>query len=171
MRYQAMKRHGELIEGLESWASLSIMKTQEDIQGDGDGWIYRPTDQRVSFKMFLQDNIPDMPFWRMSLSFIAAGGTPITYPFQRDRSQCWRLPPYLRVDWGNTILLSQIPALKQKPLFQKVDDIALSLEIFNLFNYHNVVSYLWVADIDNQYHAVPNYLTARQLNLKLTITF
>lgn len=167
----SVRLNGELIEGLESWASLSIMKTQEDIQGDGEGWIYRPTDQRVSFKMFLQDNIPDMPFWRMSLSFIAAGGTPITYPFQRDRSQCWRLPPYLRVDWGNTILLSQIPALKQKPLFQKVDDIALSLEIFNLFNYHNVVSYLWVADIDNQYHAVPNYLTARQLNLKLTITF
>lgn len=167
----SMRLNGYLVEGLESWVSLSVMKTQEDILGDAYGWISRPTDQRFSFKMFLQDNIPDLPFWRMSLSFIAAGGTPYTSPHQADRSVTRRLPPYLRVDWGNTVQLSQFPKLKNKKLFQKVDEISLSLEVFNLFNYHNVVSLLWVADIDNRYYGVPNFLTARQLNLKATVSF
>lgn len=167
----SFRLNAQLIEGLESWASLSIMQTQEDIEGDSLGWLYRPTDQRLSFKLFLQDNVPDMPWWRMSLNLVFATGTPIAIPFGDNGGDQLRLPSYYRIDWGNTIRLSQFEGLKYKKLFRIVDDIQIGLEVFNLFNFRNVVSYLWVADIDNLPRRVPNYLTARQLNLKITVLF
>ena len=167
----SLRLNGHLVEGLESWASLSIMRTQEDIEGDGLGWLDRPTDQRVSFKLFLQDNVPDMPWWRMSLNLVYASGTPITSPFGNNGGDQLRLPSYYRIDWGNTIRLSQFEKLKHKAIFRKVEDIQVGIEVFNLFNFRNVVSYLWVADIENVPRRVPNYLTARQLNIKLTILF
>lgn len=167
----SLRVNAELIKGLESWASLSVMRTQEDIAGDGQGWMDRPTDQRLSFKVFLQDNVPEMPWWRMSLNLVYATGMPIIIPFGDYGNSQLRLPSYYRVDWGNTIRLSQFEGFKQKRLFQWVDDIQLGVEIFNLFNFRNVVSYLWVSDYENQPHRVPNYLTERQLNVKLTILF
>jgi hypothetical protein len=167
----SVRLNAELIKGLESWASLSIMKTQEDIEGDGYGWLDRPTDQRVSFKVFLQDNVPDMPWWRMSLNLVFATGTPIMSPFGNNGGEYLRLPSYYRIDWGNTIRLSQFEGLKHKKIFRIVEDIQIGIEVFNLFNFHNVVSYLWVADIENIPRRVPNYLTARQLNVKLTVLF
>ena len=151
----SLRLNGELVEGLESWASLSIMQTQEDIEGDSLGWLYRPTDQRLSFKLFLQDNVPDMPWWRMSLNLVFATGMPIAVPFGDNGGDQLRLPSYYRIDWGNTIRLSQFQALKHKKLFRYINDIQL----------------LWVADIDNLPRRVPNYLTARQLNLKITVLF
>lgn len=167
----SLRLNAELIEGLESWASLSFMKTQEDIEDDDFGWLDRPTDQRVSFKLFLQDNVPDKPWWRMSLNLVFATGTPITSPFGTNGGEALRLPAYYRIDWGNTIRLSQFEVLKHKRIFRIVEDIQIGLEVFNLFNFKNVVSYLWVTDIDNIPRRVPNYLTARQLNVKLTVLF
>ena len=167
----SLRINGEFVQGLESWASLSFMKTQEDILGDGLGWINRPTDQRLSFKLFLQDYVPQIPWWRMSLNFAFGTGTPVAFPNQRDRSFSYRLPNYFRVDWGNTIQLSHFDRLKHAAIFRHIDDILVSIEIFNLFNHRNVISYIWVSDYENIYHAVPNYLTARQLNLKLTVLF
>lgn len=167
----SLRLSGELVEGLESWASLSIMKTQEDLLSDNLGWLDRPTDQRISFKLFLQDYIPQFPFWRMSLSFIVADGLPTLRPNAASRDMLSRLPAYYRIDWGNTLQLSRLSRLQGSRLFRLVDDVHLSFEVFNLFNYHNVVSYLWVADYSNQFYPVPEYLTARQLNLKLTVLF
>ena len=163
----SLRLNGDLVEGLESWASLSLMQTQEDIEGDGLGWLARPTDQRFSFKLFLQDNIPTMPWWRMSLSMVFGSGTPVA----RYGANEYRLPAYYRVDWGNTIQLSQFETLRRLPLFRHVKDIQVGVEVFNLFNFRNVISYLWVADYSNIYYPVPNYLTARQLNVKLTVLF
>lgn len=163
-----VRLNGELVEGLESWASLSLMQTQEDIEGDGLGWLARPTDQRLSFKLFLQDNIPTLPWWRMSLSLIYGSGTPVS---RYADGEAFRLPAYYRVDWGNTVQLSQFERLKRCRVFHHVKDIQLGVEVFNLFNFRNVVSYLWVADYENRQYPVPNYLTARQLNFKMTILF
>lgn len=167
----SLRLNGVLVEGLESWASLSVMRTQEDIEGDGLGWLARPTDQRVSFKLFLQDNVPDMPWWRMSLNMVFATGMPVTIPMMARSEEAYRLPSYYRVDWGNTIRLSQFERLKRKKVFRVVDDIQVGIEVFNLFNFRNVVSYLWVSDYESRYYPVPNYLTARQLNVKLTVLF
>ena len=167
----SLRFSGEVVKGLESWASLSIMKTQEDIIGDDYGWLVRPTDQRISFKLFFQDYVPRIPFWRMSLNVVVGSGFPFTYPNQKDRSVAHYYPAYVRVDWGNTIQLSHIDALKKSPLFKYVDDILVTVDVFNLFDYRNAISYLWVADFENRYYAVPNFLTSRQLNLKLTVNF
>lgn len=167
----SMRLNGEFVEGLESWASISLMQTRENIKGDGYGWQPRPTDQIFSFKTFLQDYIPKIPWWRMSLSLIVGTGLPVTFPYQTDRSADFRLPTYFRVDWGNSVQLSRFKKLANTKFFRVVDDVMIGVDVFNLFNYHNVVSYLWVADYENIYYPVPNYLTARQFNVKVTITF
>ena len=167
----SLRFNGELVKGLETWASLSLMKTQEDIAGDGLGWLDRPTDQRLSFKLFIQDNLPRMPWWRMSLQMIFGTGTPVTVPMIARSEESYRLPSYYRVDWGNTVQLSEFAGLKNWKLFKVVDDIQVGVEVFNLFDFRNVISYLWVADYQNHYFPVPNYLTARQLNFKLTVLF
>ena len=164
----SMRLNGELVEGLESWASLSLMQTQEDIEGDGLGWLARPTDQRFSFKVFLQDNLPTIPWWRMSLSLVYGSGMPVS---RYADGEAFRLPAYYRVDWGNTVQLSRFGRLKRMRLFRHIDDLQVGVEVFNLFNFRNVVSYLWVADYENRQYPVPNYLTARQLNFKLTVLF
>lgn len=167
----SMRLSGEIVDGLESWASLSLMTARQDILDDEYGWMARPTDQRLSFKLFLQDYVPSIPFWRMSLNFIVGSGLPYNFPGQRLFAKGDTYPPYFRVDWGNTIQLSRFKKLKESRLMRYIDDILVSVEIFNLFDYKNVVSYTWVADYNNIYYPVPNYLTARQFNLKLTVNF
>lgn len=167
----SLRLNGEIVDGLESWASLSIMKTQEDIVGDGRSWIDRPTDQRVSFKLYFQDYVPEVPFWRMNLTLIAAGGTPVLLHSSVGNRNLTRLPAYYRVDFGNTIHLSKLRRCQSWKLFRHVDDLMVGVEVFNLFDFRNVVSFLWVADVENRYYPVPNFLTGRQLNLKLTAQF
>lgn len=166
----SLRINGELVDGLESWASLSLMKTQEDIEGDEFGWLDRPTDQRFSLKVFVQDYIPTMPWWRMSLSAIYATGMPITAPYGR-QEVALRLPYYLRVDWGNTVQMARIDGIKHWKVFKYVEDIQVGVEVFNLFDKQNVISYLWVTDYENHPYRVPNYLTARQINVRLTVLF
>jgi hypothetical protein len=43
--------------------------------------------------------------------------------------------------------------------------------VFNLLDISNVSSYYWVTDVNNLQYAVPNYLTRRQINLRLSIDF
>ena len=167
----SLRINGDFVPGLESWASVSVMKTQEDLLNDNLGWLNRPTDQRFSFKIFVQDYLPSLPWWRMSLSFIYGTRTPTTYPNQTDRSIERYIPSYFRADWGNTIQLTRFDRIRRSRIGQLFDDISVTVEVFNLFDYHNVVSFIWVADYTNYYWAVPNYLTSRQFNIKLSATF
>jgi hypothetical protein len=65
---------------------------------------------------------------------------------------------------GNTTFSKKNP-------FRVFHSMWISLEVFNLLQINNTVSYLWVTDINNQQYAVPNYLTPRQFNLKLQASF
>ena len=49
--------------------------------------------------------------------------------------------------------------------------IWLGLDCLNLFGISNVNSYYWVTDVTNRQWAVPNYLTGRQINGKITVEF
>ncbi len=167
----SLRINGDFVPGLESWASVSLMKTQEDLLGDGLGWLSRPTDQRLNFKIFLQDYLPRFPWWRMSLSFLYGTRVPVTSPNPNDLPGVHSLPPYFRVDWGNTVQLTRFERIRNSKLGHIFNDLSLGVDVFNLFNYRNVVSFIWVADYTNRYYAVPNYLTARQVNVKLTATF
>jgi len=161
--------NGEFVKGIESWASLSIMKTEENINGD---WIPRPTDQRVNLSIFFQDYIPHYPSWRMNLTLFYGTGLPFGPPNAPKNQQTLRIPPYRRVDIGlSKQIIGGNTVFSKKNPFRVFHSMWISLEVFNLLQISNTVSYLWITDINNRQYAVPNYLTPRQFNLKLQATF
>ena len=176
-----MKINGEFVSGVESWVSLSIMKTEEDIIGDlitddnGNtneaGYIPRPTDQRVKFSMFFQDYIPGNPNYKMHLNLIYGTGLAFGPPKSEKHQDILRIPDYRRVDIGFSAILKSDKKRHKLNWLNIFENIWLSAEVFNLLDINNTVSYLWVADITGRQYAVPNYLTARQLNTKIILTF
>jgi len=161
--------NGEFVKGVESWASLSIMKTMENIDGE---WIPRPTDQRINLSIFFQDYIPHYPTWRMNLTLFYGTGIPFGPPDSPKNQQTLRIPPYRRVDIGlSKQIIGETTRFSQKNPLRVMNSMWISLEVFNLLQISNTVSYIWVTDINNVQYAVPNYLTPRQFNLKLLATF
>lgn len=196
-----MKVNGEFVSGIESWASLSVMKTEEDIIGDfyykyynqaGEliipgvtedqvrassqiqhpGYIPRPTDQRFNFSVFFQDYFPGNPTWKMHLTAFYGSRLP-TGPANSQRYQdIFRIPPYRRIDLGfSKVLINQDHKKFRNKAFNSIKDMWLSMEVFNLLGINNTISYLWVANNSGDMFGVPNYLTKRKLNLKLTVKF
>ena len=176
-----MKINGEFVSGVESWVSLSVMKTEEDIVGDfitntdgsttEAGFIPRPTDQRVNFSMFFQDYIPGNPNYKMHLNLVYGTGLSFGPPKAEKYQDILRIPDYRRVDIGFSAVLKSEDKKSRLKWLNAFKSIWLSAEVFNLLDINNTVSYLWVADITGRQYAVPNYLTSRQLNAKLILTF
>ncbi|MBT5615692.1 MAG: TonB-dependent receptor plug domain-containing protein [Flavobacteriales bacterium] len=176
-----MKINGEFVSGVESWASLSVMKTEEDIVGDyitnadgsssEAGFIPRPTDQRVNFSMFFQDYIPGNPNYKMHLNLIYGTGLSFGPPNSEKHQDVLRIPDYRRVDIGFSAVLKDENKKSRIKWLNAFNSIWVSAEVFNLLDINNTVSYLWVADVSGRQYAVPNYLTARQLNAKLILSF
>ena len=176
-----IKVNGEFVPGVESWASLSVMKTAEDIVGDTKidangntveaGFIPRPTDQRVNFSMFFQDYIPGKPKYKMHLNLIYGTGLPFGPPNGEKYQDVLRIPNDRRVDIGFSAVLKAADKKSKLKWLNTFNSIWVSAEVFNLLDINNTVSYLWVADVSGREYAVPNYLTARQLNAKLIFTF
>jgi hypothetical protein len=161
--------HGEFVKGAESWASLSFLKTEEYFQGS---WIPRPTDQRMNLAIFFQDFIPGFPTWKMNLTLVYGTGLPFGAPNSPRSEQTLRIPPYRRVDIGlSKQLIGQQTKFSAKNPFRVFDSMWISLDIFNLLQISNTISYQWVTDINGREYAVPNYLTPRMVNLKLSAKF
>ena len=57
------------------------------------------------------------------------------------------------------------------PVARYLRNVWLGLDVFNLLDISNVSSYYWVTDVNNLQYAVPNYLTSRQINVKLSVNF
>ncbi|MBC8004009.1 MAG: TonB-dependent receptor, partial [Verrucomicrobia bacterium] len=167
-----MKVNGEFVSGIESWASLSVMKTEEDILNDNHGYIARPTDQRFSFSVFFQDYFPGNPTLKMHLTAFYGSRLPTGPPNSERYMDVFRIPPYRRIDLGMSKVLinPDHKSYRFKP-FNSIQDMWLSLEVFNLLGINNTISYLWVANNSGDMFGVPNYLTKRKLNLKLTVKF
>ena len=176
-----LKINGEFVPGVESWASLSVMKTAEDIVGDTKidangntveaGYIARPTDQRVNLSIFFQDYIPGNPRYKMHLNLIYGTGLPFGPPNGKKHQDILRIPDYRRVDIGFSAVLKAADKKSKLRWLNTFNSIWVSAEVFNLLDINNTVSYLWVADVSGREYAVPNYLTSRQLNAKLIFTF
>lgn len=165
--------YGEFVQGVDSWASLSLMTIQEDIEGDGVGYVPRPTDQRLNFKIFFQDYLPRDPTFRVSGTVTFGTGLPFGPPqATAEQREDYRLPAYRRVDLGFTKDLILENRTYESKLWNAFKSMYVSLEVFNLFGTSNTVSYLWVKDIStSREYAVPNYLTGRLLNLRLVCNF
>ncbi len=166
-----VKLNGEFVKGAESWVSFSLMHAREDIENDAYGSFPLPTDQLVNFNLFFQDYIPGAPTWRVYLNLVYGSPLPYNYPVADRYDQTFRMPAYRRVDIG----LSK-EFFKEEKTHQFFKQIWLNAEIFNLFDTYNTISYLWVQVVSNrdgqtQQYAVPNYLTARRINVKLSVAF
>jgi hypothetical protein len=166
------KVNGEFVSGVQSWASVSLLQTKEDIIGDGHGWIPRPTDQFINFSLFFQDYFPGNPSYKMHLLAFYGSRLPTGPPNSERYQDTFRMPPYRRFDIGfSKILIGPETRFRNQNLFSKVKDMWLSLEILNLVGINNTVSYFWVSSNSGDMYAVPNYLTRRKVNLKLTVKF
>ncbi len=196
-----MKINGEFVKGVESWFSMSVSKVREDLVDDrkvtylnsdgdtiisgftannviadslevGPGWIPRPTDQRVNFALYFQDYIPKLPSLKMHIALYYATGLPFGPSDDHERYKATlRIPAYRRVDMGFSYLLKKAEKHGKSKIIGNFENIWISAEVFNLLQINNVISYLWVKDVTNRNYAVPNYLTSRQINVKLHFEF
>ncbi len=179
-----LRLFGEFVPGVESWASLSFLQTEEDLDGDfyfnddsvriEPGNIPRPTDQRVTFSLFFQDYLPKFPTYKMQLSLHFGSAMPFGPPGSERYNDVLRTPTYRRVDIGfsKQIIGEEIPRTKKKGLTTHLQSFWIGLEVFNLLQVSNIASYTWITDVSNaNRYAVPNYLTGRQLNLRVNVKF
>lgn len=164
-----MKLFGEFVKGIDSWLTLSIMKTEQDIEGDGQGYLPRPTDQLINASVSFQDYLPNMPWMRVYLNFNYGSGYPYYPP---NSTSVLRMPNYLRADIAFTFRIKDEEASWAKGNFMKfAKRIWLNLEWLNVFDTKNVISYMYVQDFAGVPYPVPNYLTPSRLNAKLTVEF
>lgn len=187
-----LRLYGEIVKDADSWVSLSVMRTMEDIEGDStfsfsydadgnidsmwlveQGYIRRPTDQVVTFGMFFQDYMPGNENFKVHLSFLFGSGLPYGPPNNEAYRNSLRIPPYRRVDIGfSALLLDAARDRASKPWYNSsFESLWASIEVFNLLGIQNTISYIWVKDVNNLQYAFPNFLTNRRLNFKLVATF
>ncbi len=193
-----LKLNGEIVKGAESWVSISVMKTSENIKGDfvtryynaegkrvaansGDtasstktnvGFIPRLADQRVNFGLFFQDYVPKFPTFKVHINLLFGSGFPFGPNTYIRAADTLRIPPYRRVDIGFSKQLIGEGMKHNRPKFLKHFKSAwISLEVFNLLAIQNTISYFWVKDYSDISYPIPNYLTNRQLNVKLYVLF
>jgi len=166
---QAYRDFRQLLAGLQVEAPTT---GQANSAGHESAYIPLPTDQRVNFALFFQDYLPKNPTYKMHLSLIFGSGLPFGPPGHDLYKDTYRIPPYKRVDIGfSKELISEKSKLKPNNPFHFFKTIWLSLEVFNLLQVSNTISYIWITDVNNAQYAIPNYLTPRQLNLKLIAQF
>ncbi|MBQ8957734.1 MAG: TonB-dependent receptor [Bacteroidales bacterium] len=191
------KVNGEFVKGIDSWASLSFMRAREDIRGDyylidtdGNrlpfynhtddqvadtvalGWHFRPSNQLINFSLFFQDYIPSAPTWRVNMTLTFGMGLPQSDNNSDFYSNSGRYPAYRRVDIGfSKQLISEASSFSKGNPLRYVKNMFVSVDVFNLLDIPNVISYTWVKYIDNRYYGAPNYLTPRYVNVKLVMEF
>lgn len=165
-----LKLYGQFVPGSDSWLSFSLMKTSQKLNGKN---VPLPTDRRYSFALYFTDYFPKFPKLKFSLRGIFSDGLPVTAPRSTRDQWYFRAPAYKRVDVGlSYALLSPVKEGEQRTGFLRhLKSVWVGLDCFNLLDISNVSSYYWVTDVNNMQYAVPNYLTRRQLNVRLSVDF
>jgi hypothetical protein len=180
--------------------SLGVLSTQEDLRDDvyfrrynaagqeivpgytfdqvavdsvrvEPGWIPRPTDQRVNVAIFFQDEMPRWPTFKVHLSLVFGTGLPFGPQGSERYADTLRTPIYRRVDIGFSKQLLGAKGQEKTGFLRRIDDLWVSLEVFNLLNINNTIDYQWIAGVDRRYYAIPEFLTPRRFNLKVSAWF
>jgi CarboxypepD_reg-like domain/TonB-dependent Receptor Plug Domain len=183
-----MRLFGELVKDAESWISLGIMKTAEDINGDffkvyaldslnqpidsitkQNGYLRRPTDRRITFGMYFQDYLPTNKNFKMFLNLLYGSNLPYNIPGNIKYRNALVIAPYIRADIGfSALLLSEERSNRRSHSpFRNFDNIWASLEVFNIIDRANTISYLQIKDFSNTVFLLPNRLTPRLVNFKI----
>lgn len=177
-----VKINGELAPGVESWLSLSVMRSKMRItdslrdasrQPLEEAFFLAPQDQLFGGSLFLQDYLPGVPGFRVSLQASYALGVPFSAPNGRYGQQA-RMPSYRRVDIGFSYAFKdENYSLKRLSNVQWLKRLIVSAEVLNLLNFYNTVSYMWIKVPSSKggsgLMAVPNYLTGRCVNVRFVM--
>ena len=164
-----VRLNGEFIKGTESWFSFGYLNTKENI--DNQGYIPRPSDQRLKFGILFQDYIPNIPDLKMYLNLVYNSGVPGGAPSYANAYDYQnRLPDYKRVDLGISYVIVGGEKDYKKGWKKNFSDLSIGLEIFNMFDIQNSITNTWVRDVySKRQYSIPNYLTPRILNLTIDI--
>lgn len=181
------KLNGEFVENAESWVSLSFLTTKENQSNDQyidetgkinyPGYYPRQSDQLVNFNLFFQDYLPSNPGYKVHLTMHYGSRLPASIPHQPRYDLNFRIPPYRRVDIGLSKLILGTEKGRTGLINSKyIKKGWINFEIFNLLNIQNTISYTWLktvnqSELGSGYYGIPNYLTSRRINLKLSIQF
>lgn len=187
---------GEIVKDAESWISLGIMRTKEDLEDDtytvytnaaGEiigpgstdkvpadssinsiGYLRRPTDRLVTFGLFFQDYLSTNKNFRVYFSTLFGSNMPFNIPGNARYRNALEVPAYIRVDMGfSAQLLSAESKRRSHSPFRNFENIWASLEIFNVVDRANTISYQLIKDFSGNTYAMPNRLTPRLLNFKI----
>jgi hypothetical protein len=189
--------YGELVKDAESWISLGIMQTKERINnfnyftyknaageiigpsttdqvvvdsvGNSVGYVRRPTDRLVTFGMFFQDYMPNNKNLKFYMSAIYGSNLPYNIPNSVRYRNSLTIESYIRLDMGFSALLldGNKQSRRSHSPFKNFESIWASLEVFNVIDRANTISYLLIKDFQNNTFTMPNRLTPRLINLKL----
>ncbi len=184
------KLNGEFVPGAESWFTLSFLQTMEDVEGDyiqvwngtefvteEAGEFPRPTDQIFTVGLYFQDYFPNHPGYKVHLNAFYGTGIPLSSPVEDQYYTQLRMRPYRRVDIGfSKVIKRETDIWGERNPLRFFESIWISAEIFNLLDIKNEASYLWIRTISDQQgvpgmFGIPNYLTGRRFNIKISISF
>lgn len=164
--------NGEFVPGTESWISLGYLKTEEN--SNNKGFIARPTDQRLKFAMLFQDYMPNIPSVKLYLNLVYNTGLPGGSPSYADPYVYQnRLRDYRRADVGFfKVLVDRTSPRQYKKWADSFQELAIGLEVFNIFNNQNAITNTWVRDVySKMQYGIPNYMTTRVFNVKINARF
>jgi hypothetical protein len=184
------KLNGEFVHGAESWLTLSLLQTRENVEGDymlvWNGYEYvsreagefpRPTDQLFTVGLYFQDYFPNNPSYKVHLNAFYGTGLPLSSPVEDQYYTNLRMRPYRRIDIGfSKVIKRETDIWGERNPLRLFESIWISAEIFNLLGINNEASYLWIRTISDQQgipgmFGIPNYLTGRRFNLKISVRF
>ncbi len=183
-----MRLFGELVPDAESWISLGIMRTKEKISNtfytdytldslgkpvDSTvkqlGWVRRPTDRMITFGMFFQDYLATNKNFKMYLNLLYGSNLPYNIPGSVKYRNAMVIDPYIRCDIGFSALLldSEKSNRRSHSPFRNFENIWATLEVFNIIDRANTISYQLIKDFSNTTFLMPNRLTPRLVNFKI----
>lgn len=182
---------GELVKDAESWISLGFMRSREKIDTfyynytldslnqpidsvkTPMGWVRRPTDRLFTLGVYLQDYLATNKNLKAYLNFLYGSNLPFNIPGNLRYRNALTIDPYIRIDVGFSALLldSEKSNRRSHSPFRGFDNIWATLEVFNIIDRLNTISYMLIKDFSNTTYAIPNRLTPRLINLKLVGRF
>lgn len=188
---------GEIVKDAESWLSIGLMRSMENLRNDffnnyfnaaGElitpevtdrvpvdsqavevGWLRRPTDRRINLGLFFSDYLTTNKNFKVYLQTLYGTNLPYNIPGSVRYRNGLEVPAYFRVDVGFMYQLvgGEKSQRRRHDPFKNFENIWLSLEVFNLLDRANTISFALIKDFENNNFAIPNRLTPRLINLKL----
>jgi hypothetical protein len=191
---------GELVKDAESWLSIGLMRTKENLDNDfyyqyknaaGEiitsqtqdrkpvdsiknnvGWLRRPTDRLITMGLYLEDYLPTNKNFKVHLNMIYGSNMSYNIPNSVKYRNALIISPYIRVDMGfSVLLLGEKSKRRSHNPFRDFDNIWASFEVFNLIDRPNTISYQLIKDFANNTYSIPNRLTPRLVNFKIVGRF